>query len=37
VDSLRSAQMSDEDLLDLLENMPEGQVSSLLDDASGSP
>ena len=33
VDSLRTAQMSDEELLDLLENMPEGQVSGLLDDA----
>ncbi len=33
VDSLRAAQLSDDELLDLLEKMPEGQVSSLLDDA----
>src|SRR5712691_1781417 len=33
VDSLRAAQLTDDELLDLLENMPEGQVSSLLDDA----
>jgi hypothetical protein len=33
VDSLRAAQLSDDELLDLLEKMPEAQVSSLLDDA----
>jgi amino acid adenylation domain-containing protein len=33
VDGLRAAQLSDDELLDLLEKMPEGQVASLLDDA----
>ncbi len=33
IDAKRAAQLSDEELLDLLENMPEDQVSSLLDDA----
>jgi amino acid adenylation domain-containing protein len=33
VDSLRAAQLSDDELLDLLEKMPEAQVSSLLDGA----
>jgi amino acid adenylation domain-containing protein len=36
VDTKRAGQMSDDELLDLLENMPEEQVSSLLDDAGGA-
>jgi acyl-coenzyme A synthetase/AMP-(fatty) acid ligase/acyl carrier protein len=35
VDTLRAAQLSDEELLDMLENMPDEQVSTLLDDAQG--
>jgi amino acid adenylation domain-containing protein len=36
IDAKRAEQMSDEELLDMLENMPEDQVSSLLDDAPGA-
>jgi acyl carrier protein len=33
IDARRAEQMSDEELLEMLENMPEDQVSTLLDDA----
>jgi amino acid adenylation domain-containing protein len=36
VDTQRAAQLSDEELLDMLESMPEEQVSSLLDDQGGA-
>ncbi|HEY7143173.1 MAG TPA: non-ribosomal peptide synthetase, partial [Streptosporangiaceae bacterium] len=36
VDGLRAAQLSDDELLDLLEKMPDSQVASLLDDGGRS-
>jgi len=33
IDARRAEQMSDEELLEMLENMPEDQVSTLLEDA----
>ncbi len=35
IDAKRAEQMTDEELLEMLENMPEDQVSSLLDDVGG--